>query len=1036
MKKRLLLYACFLFAIIPCFAQTSAVKGKVTGSNNEPLAGAGVSIKGANSGVVTNNSGEFMLTSPDNAILVISHIGYTTQEIPLNGKTFIEVSLQSQNTQMNEVVVIGYQSVSRKSVTTAVSSLSSKEIKSYVTGNVANAIQGKMAGVQVYSGNGLPGAQPTIIIRGLSTLMKNSTPLVIVDGNEMGYNDLNFLNPSDIESIDVLKDASASAIYGSRAGQGVILVTTKRGKGKPSVNLDASYGWDKVQKVKLADANEYVRIMNTVAANSGAVPYFANPGNVTNTDYWNSTFDVGNRQNYNLSASAGRDGFNIYGSLGYYKQNSYYATANGGDWTKISGRINADLALGKIFKVGLSFAPRFEKWLASDQSNLSRAYMMDPTTGPFKTEDSVFRSIPNGYMDMTAFNPYYSLPNRSPLNGVVNPDFYLRTNFDKNDAFGAQYSTFVEAKPVKNLIVKTVLEGFGTATSRTTYTPKYYLAPNSNNKEDQEYEDNQQNTRWKITNTANYKINFKQHNIDLLAGQSADNFIVKGTIVTKKGIPFEQEPYRYVSAATTIVNSTGWKQSGAWTDKMPFGKMVSYFGSFRYNFKERYFLSATMRADATSLVNPLYRWGYFPTLSAAWVISDEAFFKDLNKTVNYLKIRGGWGKAGGNLPALGLYYSSVGPTYYPDANGAAIVGYNSSYIANSKITWEEQEDYTVGLDGNLFQNKLNFTLEGYVRTPKNLLLSVPVDWVLGYPQGYMATQEANVGVLKTKGFDVTVGYRDNITKKLRFGVDLTLSHFKTVSGFLGNLDPIRYGVNNDVITTFRSRLTKDHEPGAWYGYKVDGVFQTDAAAATYVNKDNQRLQPLAKAGDLKFKDDNNDGVIDNKDLTDLGSPWPKLTGGITLTLNYSNFDFRAEFYGSYGQKYNNSYRLLMNGSGKYNFKSGLGDQFWHGEGTSNSFPILKATDPNGNFSKMSSFLVEDASFTRCRLIQLGYMLPAHLVKGLNSFRIYASGQNLFTITKYSGLNPELPFQGIGLNGIDNFQPTQAKTYLIGLSVNL
>ncbi|WP_207513666.1 SusC/RagA family TonB-linked outer membrane protein [Longitalea luteola] len=1036
MKKRLLLYACLLFAIVPCFAQTSTVKGKVTGSNNEPLSGAGVSIKGQNTGVVTNGSGEFTLAVADDAVLVISHIGYLSREIPVAGKTFIEVSLQSQEAQMNEVVVIGYQSVSRKSVTTAVSSLSSKEIKSYVTGNVANAIQGKMAGVQVFSGNGLPGSQPTILIRGLSSLSKNTTPLVIVDGNEMGYNALNFLNPADIESIDVLKDASASAIYGSRAGQGVILVTTKRGKGKPSVSFEASYGWDKVPKVKLADASEYVRIMNTVAANSGAAPYFPNPDNVTHTDYWNSTFDVGNRQNYNLSVTGGKDGLSIYGNLGYYKQNSYYATDKGGDWSRITARLNIDFALNKIFKVGLQFAPRFEKWLNSDGSNLSRAYMMDPTTLPFKSADSVLRSIPNGFMDMTAFNPYYSMPNRSPVNGVVNPDFYFRTNFNNNDAWGAQYSLYAEAKPVKNLTLRTQLEGFGTATSNTNYTPKYYLATNSNNREDQVYQDNQQNMRWKITNTANYRLTLNKHNIDLLAGQSADDFTVKGTSVTKKGIPFEEEPYQYVSAAPTVVGASGWYQPGASTGSTPFGKMVSYFGSFRYNFNERYYLTATMRADGTSLVNPLYRWGYFPTLSAAWVISDEPFFEKLNKTVNYLKLRASWGKAGGNLPGLGLYYSTVGPISYPDANGAAIIGYTTNYIANPEIKWEEQEDYTVGLDGNLFQNKLNFTLEGYIRTPRNLLLSLPVDPVLGYAQGYIPTQEANVGKLTTKGWDINIGYRDNITKQLRFGVDLILSHFKSVADNLGANDPIRYGVNNDVITTFRSRVTKGHEPGAWYGYEVLGVFQTDAEAAAYVNKDNVRMQPLAKAGDLIFKDIDGDGVIDNKDLTDLGSPWPKLTGGLTLTLNYSNFDFRAEFYGSYGQKYNNGYRLLMNGSGKYNFMSGLGDKFWHGEGTSNSFPILKATDPNGNFSKMNSFLVEDASFTRCRLIQLGYTLPRDLVKAFNSLRIYASAQNLFTLTNYSGLNPELPFQGIGLNGIDNFQPTQARTYLLGLSVGL
>jgi TonB-linked SusC/RagA family outer membrane protein len=1035
MKKVLLLLLCpFAFLLsLNCFSQSLVVSGKITGDKNDPLPDVSIMVKESNNGTRTKGDGTFSITTPANAVLVISHTGYVTKEVAITGKKFIEEFLELQNQQMNQVVVIGYQTTSRKSVTTAISSLSSKDIKSYVTGNVANAIQGKMAGVQVFSGNGLPGSQPTILIRGLSSLTKNTTPLVIVDGNEIGYNALNFLNPADIESIDVLKDASASAIYGSRAGQGVILITTKRGKGKPTINFESSFGLDYVPEVKLADASEYVRTMNTVAENSGASPYFPNPNNVSNNEYWNSTFDAGLRQNYNLSVTGGRDGLSIYGNISYYKQNSYYATDKGGDWTKITGRLNADMTLNKIFKVGMSFSPSHESWLNSDASNLYRAYAMDPTVAPFKSQDSVFKAIPNGFMDMTAFNPYYSIPNRSSFNGIINPDFYFRTNFNKGDAFGAQYSVFVEATPLKNLKLKTVVEGFGTTTSATNYSPKYYLASNANNKEDQEYEENQQNKRWKITNTANYKLSFNQHAIDLLAGQSADNYIVKGSNVTKKGIPFETEPYRYVSAAPTLVSASGYYQSGA----APFGKMNSFFGSLRYNFKERYFLSGTMRADASSLVNPLYRWGYFPTVSAAWVISDETFLQNIAKTLNYLKLRASWGKAGGNLPGnVGSYLSTVGPITYPDANSGVITGYYPNNIANPEIRWEEQEDYTIGLDGNLFNNKLSFALEGYVRTPKNLLLGILVDPALGYPQGYLSYQDANIGKLTTKGWDVSLGYKQNITNKIRFGADLTLSQFKSTTGYLGSADPLRYGVNNDVITTFRSRLTKDHEPGAWYGYIVDGVFQTDAEASGYVNKNGQRYQSLAKAGDLKFRDVNADDVIDVKDLTDLGSPWPKLTGGLTLTLNYTQFDFRAEFYGSYGQKYNNGYNLLMNGSGHYNFISGLGDKFWHGEGTSNSFPILKATDPNGNFSKMNSFLVEDASFTRCRLIQLGYTLPANLLKGINNLRVYVSAQNLFTLTEYSGLNPELPFQGIGLNGIDNFQPIQPRTYLVGLSVNL
>lgn len=1036
MKKNLLI---FLLASVFCFAtmenvfsQAVLVKGKITDERG-PLPGVTVKVKGTTVGTITDANGEFTLKSSANSVLVLASIGYVSKEVALNGRTFITEKLESDNKQLNEVVVLGYQQTTRKSVTTAISSISSKEIKSYVTGNVANAIQGKLPGVQVFSGSGLPGSQPTIIIRGLSSLTGNTTPLIIVDGNETGYNSLNFINPADIESIDVLKDASASAIYGSRGGQGVIQITTKRGKGAPTINFEASTGLDYVQKVKLADASEYVRVMNTIAKNSGAAPYFPNPSGVSNTDYWKSAFDVGNRQNYNLSVTGGKEGLSLYGSIGYYNQNSYFATDNGGNWSKITARFNADMKISKAVKVGLNFSPNYQTWLTTDGTNFYRAYAMDPTTAPYKSADSVARSIPNGFMNMTAFNPYYSEPNRSPFNGVINPDFYYRTNFDNNSAFGAQYSTYLQITPIKNLVFKTSFEGFSNATSETNYSPKYYLASNSYNLQDLESETTQQDMRWKITNTLTYNLTYKRHNFDILVGQSADSYTTKGTSVSKTGIPFDQEPYRYVGAAPTLIAGSGYYQPGA----APFGKMNSYFGSFRYNFAQKYFISATMRGDESSLVNPLYHWGYFPTISGAWVVSEEKFFDNLKKNLDYLKIRASYGKAGGNLPtSVGAYLSTVGPTTYPDANGQAVTGYVLTNVANPEIKWEIQQDYTLGLDAEALQNRLSITVEAYMRKPQNLLVNVNVDPVLGYPQGYIPVQPTNVGKLTTKGWDIAIGYKDKITSKLSYGIDLTLSHFKSIADYAGNADPIRYGVNNDVITTFRSRLTKGHEPGAWYGYTVDGVFQTDAQAAAYVNSKGARLQPQAKAGDLIFRDINGDGLVDNNDLTDIGSPWPKLTTGLTLTLKYSQFDLRAEFYGSYGQKYNNGYTLLMQGAGHYNFMSGLGDKFWNGEGSTNSYPILKSTDPNGNFSKMSTFLLDDASFTRCRLVQVGYTIPSNVIKGIKNLRVYVSGQNLFTVTKYPGLNPELPFQGIGLNGIDNFQPTQPRTFLVGINASL
>ncbi|MGX5819355.1 SusC/RagA family TonB-linked outer membrane protein [Chitinophaga lutea] len=1022
-----------LFCITGSAFAQDAAQGTVFTPRGEPVPGATVTIRGASAGTVTDATGHFRLIAPKGSVLVISSIGMEKKEATWTGAP-LRIVLETSNTSLSETVVIGYQTATRKSVTTAISSISSKDIAPFVTGNVANALAGKLPGVQIIAGNGLPGSQPRILVRGLSSITQNTNPLIIVDGVEVGYNDLNFINPGDIETMDVLKDASASAIYGSRGGQGVILITTKRGKGKPVITAEVAQGFDYLPKIDLADAPEYVRVMNEISARSNAQPLFPNPAAVQNTDYWDRTFDVGRTQNYVVSASGGNEGLSVYGSLGYFRQDSYNESSKGGDWSKITARLNADLTISKVFKMGLSFAPRYEKWL-STPNNLYGAYAMDPTTAPQKTIDSVFRAIPAGFMDMTAFNPIYSQPNRSPINGVTNPEFNYLTNFNRNDAFGAQYAVYVQAQPIRGMTLKSMIEGFGTAASSTGYDPKFYIATNSNRREAGTSSSNTSNLRWKITNTANYNFSVKKHNIDVLVGQSADNYIVKGTNASRKDIPYETEPYRYISAATTVTGGGGYYQEGA----APFGKITSYFGSVRYAFNDKYFVSGSMRADGSSLVNPDYQWGYFPTASAAWVISSEPFFESLKSKVSYLKLRTSWGKAGGNLPgSVGSFISTVGPINYVDANGNPITGYVPNNISNPEIRWEEQKDFTAGIDANLFRNKLDVTLEGYVRNPENLMVTILIDPSLGYPQGYIPSQLANIGRLTTKGWDLSLGYKDQFfSRQLTFGANLTVSHFRSVVDYLGNADPVFGYESNDVISTFRSRLTKGHEPGAWFGYIVDGVFQTDAEAVGYVNKQGTRLQPNAKAGDLKFRDANNDGTLDGKDLSDLGSPYPNLTAGLTLTLGYKGFDFRTEFYGAWGHTYNNNYRLNMNPTGRLNFISGEADKYWHGEGTSNSFPVLRYPDQNGNFSKMSSFLVERADFVRCRLMQLGYTVPHSWVRGMRQLRLYASVQNLFTITKYSGLNPDLPwYSRIGYNGVDNFQAIPARTVLVGINLGL
>lgn len=1034
MKRILLLLFGTLLLFQGSFAQTVTVSGKVS-DGTDPLPGVSVLVKGTNSGTTTDASGEFSLEAQQDAVLILSFIGYKTKEVALNGRTYINESLEMDVSMLGEVVVLGYQTTTKRNVTTSISSVTSDEIKPFVTGTVANALQGKLPGIQVYNAGGTVGAQPRIVIRGLSSLTANTHPLIIVDGMEVGYNYMNTINPQDIERIDVLKDASAAAIYGSRSGQGVILITTKRGKNQPAINVDASVGLDYMPYIDLADAEEYARVHNQIADNSGLPHPFSDPSSLESYDYWKSTFNSpGVRQNYQISASGNRDNLTFYGSLGFYKETSNLGR-RGGEWNKITARFNADLKVNDVVKVGFTLAPRYEAYPHAPMNLTWNASAMDPTTAPFKTRDSVYQMLPGDY-DQTAFNPYYSLPNRSPFNNAVNPEFNLRTNFSENEYFGGQFGTFIEIKPIEGLTLKSSLDAIGNVTQRNNYSPKYYLAADVRSLEAVLTSQSSSDTRWKITNTANYVKTFADaHTIDILLGHSMDSYAAKGTSAERRGIPYDAEPYRYIPAAGPTNTGSGSFQRGA----PPFGKMLSYFGSIRYNLNERYFFAASMRADGTSLVNPLYRWGYFPTVSGAWVLSEENFFTGLTTVVDYFKLRASWGRSGGNLPgSLGEYLTLVNRITYVDGNGGPLSGNVPSWIGDPEIKWEIQEDLTIGFDATLLQDKLNLTFERYIKTPSDLRVSVLIDPTLGYPNGYTPYQTTNIARLRTNGWDLSLGYKANIGPQLRFTADLTLSHYKTITKYAGNVDPLRYGENNDGISTFRSRITKGHEPGAWYGYIVDGVFQTDEEAANYVNSEGVRLQPQATAGDLKYRDVNQDGVLDLDDLTDIGSPYPDLTSGLTLGLNYRNFDFRMEFYGAFGHTVFNASRYNMNAARwKYNFMSGWADQYWNGEGSTNSFPILRNTDLNGNFSRMSTFFLEKADFTRCRLIQIGYTLPSGLVKGINNLRVYASMQNVFVITGYSGLNPDVPwYSSIGYNGVDNFQALLPRTYLFGVSLGL
>lgn len=1044
MKKRFLLISVLLlFLFNSAFSQSRIVKGKVTDVNGQTLIGVSVKIKGSRVGTVTDVKGNFELTSRTGDILVFSYIGYDVKEVAVTEAPFYNIKLTTSNIALNEAVVIGYQTISRKSVTTAVSSVSSKDIAPTTTSNVGDALQGKVPGLQVIDGGGTPGASPKLLIRGLATITGSSNPLIVVDGVVTSFGGLNDINPSDIASVDVLKDAAATAIYGSRGGEGVVIITTKRGaNGKTVINFNGTSGINHLENPHMAGTAEYLNFYKQVYANNNQTLPPNGAVSDVNTDWWNAAIKNSYTHNYNVSLSGEKNGLSFYGSAGYFDQQSNYNAQRGtGDYQKITTRFNIDYKISKAFKIGVNLAPRFETYGDGGGTNLTNVMLIAPNVPITKSAAQTANDV-NAYAattpgwDFTAYDPAYSQFTRSDFNNINNPIAQMARDFNKTKYFGTQGSTYLEIKPIKNLTFRTSFSGFYNTSNQTNYVPKYYIDPQDRNDKSQVSQNTAEDYRWQIDNTLNYIGAIKDHHINLLIGQSADNYVYQNSYVYRQDIPYGSEPYQYVSAGATLVDASGSYQPGAG----PFGKMNSYFSRVQYDYKGTYYLSGSFRADGSSLLSPQNRWGYFPTISGAYIISNESFMKNI-KWLNSLKLRSSFGRVGGNLPSgPGAYESTLGLSDYVNGDRTRIYGYTPSSVPDPKIKWETTQDVTIGLDADLFNNRLSVSVDKYWRSPKDMLLNLPVQPSLGYPQGYIPTVYTNVGNMKTDGYEAAISYKDKIGK-VSYGISLTVSHFLSRATDLKG-QVLTDNISNDVFqTTQRTRTAAGDVLGGFYGYQVVGVFQSQDQINNYKAADGTVLQPNARPGDFMYKNVNGDNKIDLNDRTSLGSPYPKLTSGLTLQASYAGFDFRTEFYGSFGNKVSDDYLVRMNPVYNYNFISGLENKFWSGPGSTNAYPILSLTDQNGNFSNFSSFYLKDGSYVRCRLVQLGYTIPKQVMKNVGSIRLFVSAQNVFTITKYPGLNPEVPFgiNGYSLTtvtyGIDNGQNPLPRFFSVGFNAN-
>ena len=1011
MNKKYIIAAMATSFALNMNAQSVKVTGNVVDSNNEPVIGAYIKVKGSNRGAVTDLDGHYTIDADKNATLVISYVGMANQEEKIGNRSQINFVLKDDANDLNEVVVIGYGQVKKGDLTSSISAIKGDKLEKLSTGNVMNALQGQVNGVQI-SGAGDPGASPRVIIRGVTTV-NGSDPLYVVDGMPVGTN-INFLNQNDIESMQVLKDASASAIYGTRASNGVILITTKKGKkGDAKFNVTATVGLQTLKKQNMADSQEYKKVFDARYTNDGNVSPFKGSAD-TYTDWWKECInDVAVQQNYDLSFSGGNDKMIYSGSIGYYKQDSQYKV---GQWQKLSARFSTEYNFNKIVKAGVDFTPRYEQWddtpnLKDGSPNLMSAIMaMDPTT-PVMRPESEWTSNP------------YSNYERSHNNQEYNPVATVARLDSGGSEYGLLATPYVSLTPIKGLTIKSAF-GLNARFRRTdSFNVNFFidnLEQNQNNNATRKMENW---VDWNWTNTVNYMTTLnKKHNINLMGGYTMERFQDYWANAYSENIPNNDESLRYPSSGTKNPAATG-------TDR--FTSLVSYLGRVMYNYAEKYYLTASIRVDGSSKFSKDNKWATFPSVSGAYRLTGEEFMKN-QKVFDDIKIRAGWGKVGNQNIDNSAYLSSIGTTTYVfGGTPNRIIGSTVSGIGNTNLKWETVEDWNVGLDLALLQSRLKITADYFEKTSHDMLMRKDNLLILGYPM-WNGQMWENAGKMKATGWELGINWNDHI-QDFTYGVGLNLSQVKNKAVKLNGDYIWTGGFSGDYIV----RNAEGESLSQFWGYKTAGIFQNETEVKSYTNEHGESLQPNAKPGDLRFVDLNNDGVIDSNDKTHIGNPFPDLMVGLNLNAAYKGFDLVANFYGTFGNDIFNKNIGRYAGTDGQNVYAGTYDKTWRTDNTGAEYPRLSVNDSNMNYKRVSDFFVEDGSYFRCKLLQIGYTLPKQWFNNKLNLRLSFSAQNLFTITNYSGADPEAASMGKSVTeaGIDYTGYPNPRTFLFGLNMS-
>lgn len=977
-RQRILTFALFwLGTVFFAHAQTITVKGTVTDEANNPLQAASVTVKGGTVGTLTNEKGSYSLSVAADAILQFSYMGYAQQEVPVNGRTTLNISMAEDVRELDEVIVVGYSTQRKSDLTGSVSQMSGEAIENYTYSNASQVLQGRMAGVSVKNQGGAPGAGAVIDIRGTGTL-SDAGPLFVIDGMLTGS--MESLNPADIESISVLKDASASAIYGSRAANGVVIITTKKGtRGQLNIDVDASYGLQKViNTLEWANARQYADIVNRADDNDGAP---RSPANDTEfnpnftSNLYEESFQTAAVQNANIRVYGGGDNSLYSLSLNYYDQEGIVKFSN---FERLTARANSSFTKGK-FKLentlGLTRSVNNPNPYFNKERNILPTIRLKDDNGDWSASD--IPDVP-GAPTLGSFYGQGAIRNELGI-AAVEDRTITRNSFLGN--LGASYEIFNGLTYKLNLGV----DFFDDNNYRfTPLHPVIQAAFNTNFAELRETNNRFLSTL--IEHTLNYKKSLGNHNLDLLAGYTQQKTNSRSLGIEARRFP--SNDIRVASAAEEIANAPS-------TDLT--STIRSYFGRINYTFGDRYLLTATVRRDGSSLFRDGLRWGTFPSMAIGWNISNESFMDNVSAISN-LKVRVSYGEIGSNNvgvyaidPSLNLFSE-----YIVGTNQGRVPGYSITRGVNRNITWETTKTTDIGLEFSTLNNKLRVTMDYYVNNSEDVLvgLRLPLYTGFGNPIPF------NTASITNKGFEFWADYTEQFGD-LRLNVSGNFNLLDNEVTALGDATPIIQG--SFTSNTINSTKTDVGQPiGSFFGYIVDGIYQSDEEAS---NANDQAGNP--QAGDLRFKDLDGDGDIDEDDRTYIGNPTPDFEYAFNFTADYKGFDLNLFFNGVSGNVILNGtkYRGYFDFNGNY-FADALNG--WTPSNTNTDIPRNTQADPGFN-RRMSTFYLENGSYFRLRNAQLGYSLPNSAVDRLNisKIRLYVSVTNLFTITEYTGYYPEV-----------------------------